>query len=205
MNHKEVNRQVYDRYAQEFQQITQSYLTKHILKDVKLFMSSLKGKRILDLGSGPGRDSQFFKEKGLNPLCLDISPEMIKLCQEKGLEAQVGDLEKLPFEDSSFDGVWAYTSLLHVPKNKFGEILTKINNILTPQGIFYLGMKEGDFEGMVKSEKYGESERFFSLYRDSELRKILSQSFSITHSSRVELGEAVFLNYLCKNKGIRNP
>ena|SRR3989344_2342263 len=198
MGYKEVNREVYNKHAQEFEEKTKDYLKNHIPKDVELFISNLPGKRILDLGSGPGRDSQFFKENGLNPLCLDISQEMIKLCQEKGLEAQVGDLEELSFEDSSFDGVWAYTSLLHVPKNKFSKILSKINNLLIPYGMFYLGMKEGYFEGMVKSEKYGESERFFALYEDSELRKILPQFFSIIHSSRVELGEAVFLNYLCK-------
>jgi len=193
-----VTRALYEKYAYMFEEQDKRYPFNDFIDDADIFMRFLQGKKILDLGSGPGRDSQFFKERGLNPLCLDISQEMIKLCQEKGLETQVGDLEKLPFEDSSFDGVWAYTSLLHVPKIKFSKILSKINNILIPQGIFYLGMKEGNFEGMVKSEKYGESERFFSLYRDLELRKILSDFFDIVHFSKVELGEAVFLNYLCK-------
>src|SRR3989344_6786046 len=192
-----VTRALYEKYAYMFEEQDKRYPFNDFIDDADIFMRFLQGKKILDLGSGPGRDSQFFKERGLNPLCLDISQEMIKLCQEKGLETQVGDLEKLPFEDSSFDGVWAYTSLLHVPKIKFSKILSKINNILIPQGIFYLGMKEGNFEGMVKSEKYGESERFFSLYRDLELRKILSDFFDIVHFSKVELGEAVFLNYLC--------
>ena len=193
-----VTRALYEKYAYMFEEQDKRYPFNDFIDDADIFMRFLQGKKILDLGSGPGRDSQFFKERGLNPLCLDISQEMIKLCQEKGLETQVGDLEKLPYEDSSFDGVWAYTSLLHVPKIKFSKILSKINNILIPQGIFYLGMKEGNFEGMVKSEKYGESERFFSLYRDLELRKILSDFFDIVHFSKVELGEAVFLNYLCK-------
>lgn len=38
---------------------------------------------------------------------------MIELCKEKGLETHIMDLENITFEDGSFDGVWAYTSLGH--------------------------------------------------------------------------------------------
>ena len=198
MDYKEANRLVYNNNAEEFEKRTKDYIRNYILDDAELFIKSLQGKRILDLGSGPGRDSQFFKERGLNPLCLDFSPEMVRLCQERGLEAQVGDLENLPFEDFIFDGVWAYTSLLHMPKSKLNPVLGKIRNILKQEGVFYLGMKEGDFEGWIESDKYPGSKRFFALYSDKELRKTLTLNFDIMHTSRVPLGDAIFLNYLCR-------
>ena len=92
-----VTRALYEKYAYMFEEQDKRYPFNDFIDDADIFMRFLQGKKILDLGSGPGRDSQFFKERGLNPLCLDISQEMIKLCQEKGLETQVGDLEKLPF------------------------------------------------------------------------------------------------------------
>lgn len=198
MEYKDANRLVYDTNAREFEKRTKDYIRTHILNDAELFIESLSGGRILDLGSGPGRDSQFFKERGLNPLCFDFSPEMIRLCQEKRLEAQVGDLENLPFDNSTFDGVWAYTSLLHIPKLKLNPVLGRVSDILKPEGVFYLGMKEGEFEGWIESDKYPGSNRFFALYSDKELRKALTQNFDILHTSKVPLGDATFLNYLCK-------
>lgn len=199
-DYKEISKEVYDRYAEEFNENTKDYLTKYIWKDAKLFIENLKGKKILDLGSGAGRDAIFFKERGLNPICVDISPKMIELCRKKGLNAEVMDMEDLKFEEGSFDGIWAYTSLLQIPKSRMVLVLDKIKSLLKREGIFYLGMKEGDFEGLIKSEKYGGMKRFFSLYSDNELRKLISENFDILHSSRVELGDATFLNYLCKKK-----
>lgn len=199
VDYKKATKRVYDKYAREFEKNTKDYLKNHILIDAELFIASLPGKKVLDFGSGPGRDSEFFKEKGINPLCFDISPEMIKLCRKKGLEAQVGDMENMPFERNQFDGVWAYASLLHIPKSKFKKVLSRINKLLVPQGVFYMGMKEGNFEGLIKSEKYGESDRFFALYRDRELRTALkSNNFSIMHISQVTLGKVTFLNYLSR-------
>ncbi len=198
MDYKDANKDVYDKNAKTFEDRTSDYLRDHILFDAELFLASLPGHTILDLGSGPGRDSKFFHDRGLRPLCLDISPEMVKLCREKGLEAMVGDLENLDFQEASFDGVWAYTSLLHMPKRNLPLVLSQVKRVLKPKGVFYIGMKEGDHEGWLESEKYGGVKRFFSLYSDEELRKYLHEHFSILHSSRVPLGDAVFLNYLCR-------
>ena len=132
----------YNRCAKVYEERTRNYLKKYIIEDAILFMANLPGRKILDLGSGPGRDSLFFKERGLNPLCLDISSQMVELCRRKGLNAIVGDLEKLDFKDGTFDGVWAYTSLLHMPKSHFKPTLLQIKRILKEKGVLYLGMKE---------------------------------------------------------------
>ena len=47
-----------------------------------------KGKQsLLEIGAGTGRDSKFFQDAGMAVTCIDLSPEMIKLCQQKGLSA----------------------------------------------------------------------------------------------------------------------
>lgn len=83
MEYKEANKDAYDSYAGEFEERTKNYIEEHILEDAELFISNLSGRRILDLGSGPGRDALFFRGKGLSPLCVDISPAMIWRCIEK--------------------------------------------------------------------------------------------------------------------------
>ncbi len=199
MSYKELNRRVYDENAAEFDCRTRDYLREYISDDAELFLASLNGRRILDLGSGSGRDSLFFKDRGFNPVCVDFSSAMIDLCRAKGLRAVIMDLENLTFANNSFDAVWAYTSLLHIPKINLNAVLNKINDILKDSGIFYMGMKEGNFEGWIKSDKYT-GQRFFALYSDEELRRAVGVNFDIFHTSRVELGNAVFLNYLCRRK-----
>jgi SAM-dependent methyltransferase len=199
MDYKEVNRGFYEAHAQVGEAEAQyKVLRERMSEDIGLFVDSLPGRDILDLGSGPGRDSLFFKQRGLNPLCFDFSPGMIGLCREKGLNAVVGDLENMPFSGSSFDGVWAYTSLLHMPKANLSPVLRRINGILRTGGVFYMGMKEGNFEGLTKSQKYPNEERYLSLFGDEELRDILDEQFDIAHQSKVPLGGEVFLNYLCR-------
>ena len=195
MDYKQSSEKLYDSFASEFEERTKDYLQRYILEDANLFMKNLKGKRILDLGSGPGRDANFFKEHGFSPICADISGKMVELCLQKGLEAYQMDLENLKFSSSSFDGIWAYTSLLHMPKANFPKILDNIASFLSDNGLFYLGMKEGDFEDWQSDAKYNNEKRFVSLYRDDELRKLLSGLFVIIHDSKIHLGGSTYLNY----------
>lgn len=63
-----------------------------------------------------------------------------------------------------------------------------------------MGMKQGDFEGFLESDKYPGCKRFFSLYSDPELRGALEPHFEIFHTSVVPLGDSTFLNYLTRDK-----
>ena len=78
--------------------------------------ANLAGKKVLNVGSGPARDSLLLKEGDLEVVCLDASPVMIQLSRDKGFESVLADFNSMPFSDRSFDSVWAYTSLLHIPK-----------------------------------------------------------------------------------------
>lgn len=200
MDYKEDTKRVYDKYALVYERNTQGYLEQYLLNEAQLFIDSLLGKDILDLGSGPGRDSLFFKSRELNPVCVDISPSMIELCREKGLVAYEMDIENLSFEDSSFDGVWAYTSLLHLPKRVFPSVLKRLSQILKPRGVFFIGMKEGDFDGWIASSLYGNEGRFYVLYQSDELERFLSAHFDIIHRSQIQSRQDNYLNYLCRNR-----
>ncbi len=198
VTYRDENRLAYNKYAEKFETSTKDYLKNHLLGDVALFMRYLPGETILDVGSGPGRDALYLKEQNLQPVCIDISHSMVKLCREKGLEAHEMDLEEIQFADSSFDGIWAYTSLLHIPKEKLPKVFKKIKSLLRDEGILYLGMKEGCFAGFKEDERYPEVRRYSVCYSDKELRELLSEDFMLLHASKVELDGKVYLNYLCQ-------
>lgn len=134
---------------------------------------------LLEIGAGTGLDSVYFQAHGLAVTCIDFSPEMIKLCVQKGLEAQVMDVSKLKFPEAAFDAVYSMNCLLHIPKEELPQVLRNIQTILKPTGLFYLGMHGGiDFEGIWEEDGY-EPKRFFSLYQDEDLHQVVSEFFEI--------------------------
>ncbi|MFB6246353.1 MAG: class I SAM-dependent methyltransferase [Candidatus Pacearchaeota archaeon] len=201
MEYKEKTKETYDNYAREYEEIKdENFVENYLKEDFEYFCKNLNGKEVLDLGSGPGNDSLKMKEQRLNPTCIDISQSMVKICKEKGLKSQQMDFENLDFKENSFDGVWSRTSLLHMPKEKLPETLKQIREILKPEGLFYITMKEGNFEGFKQNSEFEGNERYFSLYQKEEIENILSRFFEIIKSSKTKMDENhAYLNFRCKN------
>jgi SAM-dependent methyltransferase len=73
-------------------------------------------RHVLEVGGGPGELAERMqKELGASVSFIDISPRMVELARERGVDAQVGDVQELPFEDRTFDTVVAAWMLYHVP------------------------------------------------------------------------------------------
>ena len=148
-----------------------------------------KGKRsLLELGAGTGRDSKFFQEMGMHVACIDLSPEMIKFCQQKGLSAYVMDMANLEFPPNSFEAVYSLNSLLHIPTAEFRNVLEDIRRILAPSGLFYLGVYGSDeeFEGIWEMDSYS-PKRFFSFKTDEAIQKMTAERFELLYFKRIEV------------------
>lgn len=74
------------------------------------------GSKVLDLGGGDGHLGELLtKAKGCKVTVMDLSAKAIKIAQERGLNAQVGNLEeKLPFTDNSYEVVILSEVLEHI-------------------------------------------------------------------------------------------
>lgn len=107
-----------------------------------------QGGRILDLGCGSGRDSLAFLKAGFEVDAVDGSVQMALAASElTGLSvahALFDDYEP----KGPYDGIWACSSLLHVPTAELAGIIAKYAHALTPGGAFYLSFKLGNHDGM---------------------------------------------------------
>jgi SAM-dependent methyltransferase len=90
-------------------------------------------RRVLEVGGGPGELSErMLRELGAEVSFIDISPRMVELACARGVDAQVGDVQALPFKDGVFDTVVAAWMLYHVPDIDGG--LAEIARVLRPGG-----------------------------------------------------------------------
>ena len=141
----------------------------------------------LEIGSGPGRDGKFFQDVDLRVTCIDLSPEMVRLCRRKGLTARVMDATEMDFPDSSFEAVYALNSLLHLSKTELPDVLRKIDAVLTPTGLFYMGVYGGfEHEGVWEEDDY-QPKRFFSFFTDDHLKQVVSEVFDVLSFKKVAL------------------
>ena len=156
------------------------------------------GKKIVDVGSGPGRDGLLLQQYGKEVIGIDASQVMVDMSVSRGLSSVVGDFLHMPFEKESFDGVWAYTSLLHVSKNEIGAALNEIARVLVADGILGLGMIEGEGE-MYRDNLTGERERWFSYYTKEELEKLLKEhNFKVLFFEKITPGSRNYLHVIAQ-------
>lgn len=155
---------------------------------------------VLNIGSGPGRDGLILQEAGLGVVCLDASQAMIEMSSVRGLNSVLGDLLQLPFEDASFDAVWAYTSLLHVSKAEVAQAFKEIRRVLKPGGVFGLGLIEGDGEIYRESTKVT-APRLFSFYKKDEVEEHLrNHRFEVEYFETFKPSSKNYLNFISRKR-----
>ena len=160
----------------------------------------LSGRKILNVGSGPGRDGLLLQQAGKEVVCVDASETMVKLSSKRGLSSVLARFEKLPFEDQSFDGIWSYTALLHIPKKSLHVPLNEIFRILKSSDRFALGLIEGDTEGYQESSGV-DMPRWFSFYQKDEVVDVCKKhGFEIVYFETFKPRSKNYLNFIFQKK-----
>jgi len=135
----------YNENAAEFVQGT---ATVDFSETQNRFLNKLKiGASILDFGCGSGRDTKCFLDKGYVVTAIDGSKELCELASEyTGIKVQQMLFDELSVENQ-YDGIWACSSILHVPKNQLGNVIERMVSALKHDGVIYTSFKYSDFEG----------------------------------------------------------
>ena len=144
--------------------------------------------RLLEVGAGTGRDGRFFADADCGAVtCIDLSPAMVQLCRDKGLDALVMDAASLSFSPESFDAVYSFNSLLHLPKAELPAVLQEIQRVIVPGGLFYFGTYGGrDHEGVHEEDDHTPP-RFFSFYEDAHIHQVASEYFDVLEFRSLEV------------------
>ncbi len=146
-------------------------------------------RRLIDVGAGTGVHALWFQEQGIDVVCTDLSPELVALCRQKGLDAHVADYQHLDVPPASFDAMFAMNCLLHVPRPELQRALTRLRAVLKPGGLLYWGQYGGyEFEGIWPEDRY-EPKRFFSYMTDEQIEYEATQLFDLVDFRYISLEE----------------
>ncbi len=141
-----------------------------------------KDARILELGSGAGRDALYLLSRGYEVECSDGAAAMVDLLRERGLSAKQLNILTDPLE-GPWDLILANCVLLHFDEEELGRALDRIRQALSPAGYFAVAMKGGD-KKLWETEK-SMPPRYMCYWQEAPLRKVLEENgFEIVSSAQ---------------------
>jgi SAM-dependent methyltransferase len=97
-------------------------------------VAAAQPRRVLEVGGGEGELAErMVKELGVEVVGVDQSEGMVAEQHKRGIDARVGDVQDLPFEDGEFDVAVAAWMLYHVSDLDRG--LAELSRVLKPDGV----------------------------------------------------------------------
>ena len=160
------------------------------------------GASLLDLGCGRGDDSVHFAQRGCTVTAIDISSANIDYAKEAAgkagvtLKALQHDLtQTLPFNNASFDAVYAHLSLHYFDDATTKVLFADIYRVLKPGGLFFVKCKS------VDDPLYGKGERVDKdMYVDGHVRHFFSEEYMREclkdfHIERIEKTASTYVDY----------
>jgi SAM-dependent methyltransferase len=148
------------------------------------------GALVLELGCGAGEPSTRLLAQRFNVIGLDISVAQLRLAEHGVPSARFvrADMSNVSFPTSTFAGISALYSILHLPRDEHRELFHRIAEWLEPGGYFLAVLGTGgsvDWTG----EWLGVPMFFSSHDVETNRKLLLAAGFEILRDEVVELFE----------------
>ena len=186
----------YNSYADKFYKSTVNI--EFTTMQEKFLTKLEKGSNILDFGCGSGRDTKYFFEQGYNVEAIDGSAELCKLAGEyTGIKVKNILFQELS-EVDKYDGIWACSSIMHLPVGELDEVMKKMVIALKKNGIIYTSFKYGTFAGERNGRYFTDmTEEVFAVFL-SGIDGLKIEEQWITSDVRPGRGEEKWLNLILR-------
>jgi len=97
---------------------------------------SLAGRRIADVGCGPGYYTEAFRAAGATVVPVEYDAGELRLAGAPPPDAVLGDAQRLPIATAALDGIFSSNMLEHAPRP--GLVIDEMVRVLRPGGWGYL-------------------------------------------------------------------
>lgn len=184
-------------YNKNTDKFIQSTVIANVTVIQERFLAMLvKGASILDFGCG--RDTKYFLEQGCQVTAADGSIELCKAAtQYTGIPVRRMLFQELD-ETDTYDGIWACSSILHLPLLELEDVLHRMAAALKKDSIVYTSFKYGTYQGERNGRYFTDmtEETFSNLLQNIEELKIEEQW--ITSDVRPGRGNEKWLNIILR-------
>lgn len=121
---------------------------------------NLTGLKLLDVGSGSGRDANYFASKGFEVTAVEPSKKLMHLAQQKhrrvGIKWKDDKLPELSTIKASFDVIMCYAVWMFLSEEDRKQSMSRMAELLKPGGSLVLSIRVGSLsEGMVPYTQEG--------------------------------------------------
>jgi SAM-dependent methyltransferase len=113
--------------------LVQTTLVPAVLEGTEL------GRRVLELGPGPGLTTQVLAGVAAELTAIEIDPTLAKATRHRVPAARVvqADATRMPFADATFSAVVCLTMLHHLPIPELQDrLFAEVHRVLVPGGVF---------------------------------------------------------------------
>lgn len=146
-----------------------------------LFLKHLSGKKILEVGCGPGVDSSFFHKMGYDVTATDFCEEFVKIVKERFPEitCMEMDMTEPNLPSSSFDGIYGFATFIHIKREMGKTVLEGFYNLLKSRGVLFLSLIESSKYSEYIIEDWGGRENnpvLFTCYSHEEISTRLKEA-----------------------------
>ena len=126
----------------------------------------IKGKTVLDAACGEGYGSSLLSQAASHVTGLDLDKGAVERASRKygseKLSFRAGSIEKLPFEDQSFDAVVSYETIEHVDGEIQKQFLSEIRRVLKPDGLLIMSTpNKAVYTDLVKGQNQFHVKEFY--------------------------------------------
>lgn len=171
-------------------------------EDMHEFNHWLPAGRLLEIGSGGGRDARELIRLGYKYTGTDISEGLLWQARKNnpGANFEHVSVYDLDFE-KPFNGFWCAAVLLHIPRPRINEALQSIKSNIVKRGIGYIALKEGEGEAVTISPPQEGGERFFTFWQNEEFKAVLDDNdYDIIRENRRPISEnTTWLSYIVRS------
>lgn len=171
--------------------------------DFKYDKSLYKGKKIVDISCGDGRNLQLLLNLGFDVYATETSEDTVKILSERFPEVKfsVGFNHKHPFPDNFFDYALACGAFYYLEKNTcFIDNLLELNRIMKNNGVFFANMitkdtyvlrdainlENGEYEITNDPHNCRNGYRWQVANTKEELKTVFSPYFSLIACSKTD-------------------
>jgi SAM-dependent methyltransferase len=203
---KQVVREGYDRIAERYLAWEQHEPSAIRARYTQWLLDALPpGADVLDLGCGAGGPTTQGLAGRYRLTGVDLSPRSIALARENvpGARFLQADMAELELPASSFDGVAAFYSLIHVPRTEQPALLARIAAWLRPGGLLVVTMGTRGTPGDVDDDFLG-TRMYWSTYDGETNRRLIEEAglhiVQAQEEAEEEHGESVIFLWIVARK-----